>query len=229
MYKYTAVIVEFRKHQALSYVLNNFLENLSSEWKFIIFHGNLNKDYIQTIIDEDLNEYREKIKTIHLPYDNMIPREYSNLLTSETTVYDNIDTEIFLIFQTDTVIIKKNKDLINQFLHYDYVGAPLLAYHDTPASVGNGGLSLRKKSKMLEIIEKEDIERRNEQEDLFFSRPIKVDLYKPSVIEAGRFSVENFLLCDNPFGCHKPWVYFKYFCEMHDEVKMLYNLNTYEY
>ena len=101
MYKYTAVIIEFRKHEALSYVLSNFLENMSNEWKFLIFHGNLNKDYVQTIIDEDLTEYRDKIKTIHLPYDNMNVHEYSRLLTSETTVYDNIDTETFLIFQTD--------------------------------------------------------------------------------------------------------------------------------
>ena len=221
MYKYTAVIIEFRKHEALSYVLSNFLENMSNEWKFLIFHGNLNKDYVQTIIDEDLTEYRDKIKTIHLPYDNMNVHEYSRLLTSETTVYDNIDTETFLIFQTDTIIIKKNKDLINQFLEYDYVGAPW-----SDGTIGNGGLSLRKKSKMLEIMEKEDIERRNQPEDLFFSRSLKVDLCKPSITEAARFSMENLFLCDNPFGCHKPWVYnFKNFCEMHDEVKMLYNLN----
>ena len=104
MYKYTAVIIEFRKHEALSYVLSNFLENLSDEWKFLIFHGNINKDYIQMIIDEDLSEYKNKIKTIHLPYDNIKVQEYSRLLTNETIVYDNIDTETFLIFQTDTII-----------------------------------------------------------------------------------------------------------------------------
>jgi hypothetical protein len=224
MYKYTAVIIEFRKHQALSYVLSNFLENLSDEWKFLIFHGNLNKDYVQTIIDEDLTEYRDKIKTIHLPYNNMQIHEYSRLLTSETTVYDNIDTETFLIFQTDTIIIKKNKDLINQFLEYDYVGAP---WND--GTIGNGGLSLRKKSKMLEIIET-NVERRNLAEDAFFSTPENVEIYKPIASEAYKFSVEHNPVCMNPFGCHKPWYYgFNNFCGMHDEVRMLYNLNTYEY
>ena len=37
--KYTAVIVEPREHKALSFVLNNFLENLSDEWNIIIMHG----------------------------------------------------------------------------------------------------------------------------------------------------------------------------------------------
>jgi hypothetical protein len=223
--KYTAVIIEFRKHQALSYVLNNFMENLSDEWKFLIFYGNLNKDYVQMIIDEELSEFKNKITTVHLPYDNMCPHEYSRLLTSESIVYDNINTDTFLVFQTDTIIIKKNKDLIDKFLQYDYVGAPW--YN---GGVGNGGLSLRKKSKMLEIMEKEDIERKNEAEDVFFSSPLKVSLYKPSAVDAAHFSVESLFLTDNPFGCHKPWACgVNTFCNMHEEVKMLYNLNHYEY
>ena len=31
--KYTAIIVEPRKHIALEFVLNNFLENLNNDWK----------------------------------------------------------------------------------------------------------------------------------------------------------------------------------------------------
>jgi hypothetical protein len=42
--KYTALIIEPRKHKALEFVLKNFLENLSNEWSIIIFHGNLNKN-----------------------------------------------------------------------------------------------------------------------------------------------------------------------------------------
>ena len=220
---YTAIIIEFRKHKAMSFVLNNFIENLSEEWKFIIFHGNINKAFIQEIVDNELQEHKQRIKMIHLPYDNILPHEYSRLLMDNTIIYDNIDTETFLIFQTDSIIIKKNKDLINQFLHYDYVGAPWDDY-----SLGNGGLSLRKKSKMLEIMEKEDTSRKNKEnmtEDLFFALPEKVTIYKPTVEEACKFSVENVFRCLNPFGCHKPWYYGRdTFCKMHPEVEQLYNL-----
>ena len=51
---YTAVIIEPRKHKALQFVLKNFLENLDINWNIIIFHGNLNKEYIENIIDTDL-------------------------------------------------------------------------------------------------------------------------------------------------------------------------------
>ena len=39
---YTAIILEPREHKALEYVLNNFLDNLSDEWNFIVFHGSKN-------------------------------------------------------------------------------------------------------------------------------------------------------------------------------------------
>ena len=50
MWKYTAVIIEPRKHKALEFVLRNFIENLSDEWKILIFHGRQNKEFIQEII-----------------------------------------------------------------------------------------------------------------------------------------------------------------------------------
>ena len=69
----------------------------------------------------------------------------------KTNIHDYIKTEMFLIFQTDTLIL--NKEKIYDFMNYDYVGAPfnrnfnwrrnypLTDFYD----VGNGGLSLRRK------------------------------------------------------------------------------------
>jgi hypothetical protein len=56
-YMYSAVIIEPRQHKALSFVLRNFLENLSNEWNIIVFHGNLNIDYVNNIIVNDKLEY----------------------------------------------------------------------------------------------------------------------------------------------------------------------------
>jgi hypothetical protein len=72
---------------------------------------------------------------------------YNNLLKN-INLYEIIPTENFLIFQTDTLINPKYKDLIYEFINYDYVGAPWIINNQ----VGNGGLSLRKKSKMIDII-----------------------------------------------------------------------------
>jgi hypothetical protein len=189
---YTAVIIEPRKHKALRYVLNNFCTNLSNEWQFIIFHGNLNKDFVQEIIDEDLQNYKHKIKLINLNVDNLEISDYNKLLKS-LEFYDNIPTETFLIFQTDTAICSKNKEKINDFLDYDYVGAP---WRDN--KIGNGGLSLRKKSKMIEIIKNKAFS--DENEDVYFSFYDNLKVPK----DGKPFSVESSYY-DSPFGIHKAW------------------------
>jgi hypothetical protein len=205
---YTAIIIEPRKHKALHFVLKNFLENLDNNWNFIIFHGNLNKEYIENIIKTKLNKYKERITLISLNVDNINDgHEYSKILTAEK-FYDYIPNETFLIFQTDALINPKYKNKINDFLIYDYVGAPWLYLND----VGNGGLSLRKKSKMLEIIRNcpyVDNKDMNNVEDLYFSRNKckNINLYKPNVDKAKEFSSETIW---NPtsFGIHKVWQYF---------------------
>jgi len=208
---YTAVIIEPRKHKALEFVLTNFTSMLDNRWKFIIFHGNRNINYINKIINEKLINDRNRIQLINLNVDNLTIHDYNSLLY-DPKFYDNINTEIFLIFQTDTMICSKYKDNIYNFLNYDYVGAPQWEGEN----VGNGGLSLRRKSKMLEIIDK-CIDRKMyspnqlHNEDSFFSNICidKVKINKPSFNEAKEFAIEG-VYSDKSFGIHKLWGYHDY-------------------
>ena len=122
--KYTAVIVEPRKHKGLHHVLENFMNNLSEEWSFVIFHGLINLDFIKKIIKEHLIKHSHRIKLVELNFHNLTVNNYNNLLKYSNKFYSYIPTETFLIFQTDSIIIQKHKNLINDFLEYDYVGAP---------------------------------------------------------------------------------------------------------
>lgn len=212
---YTAIIIEFRKHPAFQYVLHNVFSNLSDDWTFIVFHGNLNGDYVK-----ESTNVTERIKFVHLPYDNMFPWEYSRLLINPDIIYPEITTEMFLVFQTDSCIISKNKAIINDFIkyNYDYVGAP---WNST--SCGNGGFSLRKKSKMLEIIMSEDPSRHSLPEDLFFSQAKGINL--PDGELASRFSIEDYIGCGNSFACHKPWNNCLAYCRQHDEIITMMRYN----
>ena len=194
--KYTAVIVEPRKHKALEFVLQNFLENLSNEWSILIMHGNTNSEYLHNILNKKLLKYKNRIKIINLKIDNLTIKDYNNLLVSED-FYNKIPTEIFLIFQTDTIICKENKKLINNFLQYDYVGAPWKDHR-----IGNGGLSLRRKSKMIEKIRL--CKYNNQNEDLFFANSCH-NIKKPVFEDSKYFSIEN-VINEKSFGVHKPWI-----------------------
>jgi hypothetical protein len=196
---YTAVIVEPRKHKALKFVLHNFLTNLSDDWSIIIFHGTENMEYVKDILTS-LPDHVGRVTLVNLNVSNLTREEYSRLLTTKE-FHNKIPTEMFLIFQTDTIIFHKNKHLINNFLNYDYVGAPWLPWCQVgPYQVGNGGLSLRKKSKMLQIIE--TVPYHGQPEDIYFCGTGL--LHTPSFEEAKTFAIENIF---NPisFGCHQPW------------------------
>jgi hypothetical protein len=208
MYKYTALIIEPRKHKALEFVLNNFLYNLSNDWQIIIFHGNNNIEYIKNIFNKLDIIYPNRITNlINLNIDNLHFTQYNNLFFSET-LYSYIPNEIFIVFQTDSIILNDNKDLINLFLDFDYIGAPW-----RNKEVGNGGFSIRKKSKMLEILKIKGCPRNqdNVNEDQYFSclgskRKLNIEYNIANFETANRFSVET-VFNEKPFGIHNCWKY----------------------
>jgi hypothetical protein len=210
-YKYTAVIIEPREHAALEFVLQNFNDNLSEEWQFVVFHGNKNIDYTQSICDKVF--IPERVKLVNLGVDNLTISQYSEFFYSEL-LYSNIPTEVFLIFQTDSIICSQFKENINQFLQYDYVGAPWdkeeVSITGNNSKVGNGGLSLRRKSKMKEVIEKCQTIKHGDDyinEDIVFSNGCGVvPLNKPTEEEAKLFSLEQ-VYHDQSFGIHKAYAY----------------------
>jgi hypothetical protein len=230
---YTAIIVEPRKHKSLKLVLTNFMKNLDERWNFIIFHGLDNKEYIENIINTN-NLEKNRITMVNLNVHNLTISDYNKLFYTPV-FYDHIPTEMFLVFQTDTMICKKYKDLIYKFMKYDYVGAPWITTsfnkNTCTNKVGNGGLSLRRKSKMLELLN--NCKHNNINEDLFFSKVVcncdnDIYLHKPTDDEAKEFAIEH-IYNNKAFGIHKSWLYNNKkisFCEDLDE---LIDLNTNSY
>lgn len=215
---YTALIVEPRKHKALEFVLNNFLDNLDNHWNIVVLHGTYNKDFVNKIIEKMDDSNKIRITTVNINVENLTVAQYSELFYNPL-FYNYIPTETFLIFQTDSIILKQNKDKINNFLKYDYVGAPWPKTMGIlgKMEVGNGGLSLRKKSKMLELLKYKSrgVDRdinpvygKYIAEDQFFcGYHIKeVNISKPTFNDAKNFSVEC-IFYTYPFGIHKPWLW----------------------
>jgi hypothetical protein len=195
MSAFTAVIVEPRRHSALAFVLKNMELSLPDGWKILIFHGNTNGEFVQEIID-DMEFPSRFLKPISLDVDNLTIAQYNSMLMS-SAFYKCIPTETMLIFQTDTMILEPT--YLNAFLSYDYVGAPWKS-----GGVGNGGLSVRKKTKMLTITQ--TVMPFQSNEDVYFAFQTIVPLFKPSFQEAQKFAVET-VFYEQPFGIHAPWKY----------------------
>lgn len=205
---YTAIIIDPRVHQAFEIVLNNFLSNLDNRWNFIIICGNLNLSFLINLINLKFVNHKHRITLVKFNINNIHCTHYNNILMNKH-FYSLIPTEMFLIFQLDTLISDVYNNVIYDFMKYDYVGAPW-----PENDVGNGGLSLRRKTKMLEIIERLPPDPAT-NEDVFFCRNNLNILYKPTADEAKKFSIEA-VFYDKPFGIHKPY----YFTSM-DNINLL--------
>lgn len=142
-----------------------------------------------------------------------------------------------MVFQTDSMFFKEHKELLSKFLHdnYDYVGAPWQICNYVPTRqrgfIGNGGLSLRRTEKMLEIIQKHDWNHMvptefEWMEDLFFTNSYSdVTTLKPPYELAKLFSVDEVFSAVS-FGCHRPWCHAHYseLVKLHPELETLKSL-----
>jgi hypothetical protein len=115
-------------------------------------------------------------------------RRYNQLLTSEWFWFGLADYDRVLIFQHDSGLLR---DGIEEFLEYDYVGAPWgFQEHG-----GNGGLSIRNPEAMLKVIRKVPyFESVHGNEDVYFCNAMKelgMNLAPRDV--CARFAIESIL------------------------------------
>lgn len=147
-----AVIVETRRTNDIRSKILNHFHYLNKDWELFIFHS---KENGSLFIDL-------KAKLINL--EKHINKEEYNALLTSTSFWEKIPHEKILIFQHDSGLLKPG---IEEFLEWDYVGSPIPNTHTQ-----NGGLSIRSKSVMLNILQ--DNKRQGHQhEDTFFCSYIK--------------------------------------------------------
>jgi hypothetical protein len=208
-------------------------ECLENNWNIVLFHGDNNEKYVEQIVEKLNILFDNRILLVNLHIDNYDLIEYSKLFCTKSIIYDFISSDIFLVFQTDSMIFKDNKNLINDFLMYDYIGSPWLMTNYIPTKncnfIGNGGFSLRNKNKMMEIIEKMPWDNKT-YEDLYFSTNYEsIKINKPEYSKAITFCVDE-VFNEKTFSCHKPWVHkhYDYFKTIYPEVEILKNLQDIE-
>jgi len=142
---YESVLIEFRCLPHLEFLIRNTIIKLGEKWSYTVICGNLNYNYMLDMCQN----ISTKIKIIKTNYDNLLPSEYS-LFLSSLDFWNLLNGEKILIYQEDSIIFKTN---IEDFTKWDYIGAPWsIEQNDNNAGVGNGGISLRTKTCMIDII-----------------------------------------------------------------------------
>lgn len=149
--KYEAVLIEYRCFPHLEFLIRNAIIKLGEKWSHTIVCGTHNYDFMVSMC----NTISTEIKIIKTEYDNLNQSTYSKLLSSKS-FWEMFVGEKILLYQEDSCIFKSN---IDDFLKWDYIGAPWpREQNDSQNCVGNGGLSLRTRQIMIDVINKVEIE-----------------------------------------------------------------------
>lgn len=245
---YYAVIVEPRsEHLLLEAVCRNIKYFLPDNWNLIVYSHN-----------EDL--IRERLKNIDFKFykthkESFTPEEYSELLMS-LEFWNNIPGENVLIFQTDSFITKKfTYSYIENIKKYPFIGAvyryiepgsndDLLCFDKKRNFSMSGGFSFRKKSVMIDCINKIKIQdivnymiKNNMRivhpninyEDFYFQSALHLLNYElPSYEDCSLFCLQEvyYLLNSHAIhGIYRNYVYSKVIfhlkpplSELHDEI-----------
>lgn len=203
------VIVEPRELPYLKYVLENFHANMPKEWALYYFHGASKGTYANQQVT---GIQGRKVHVLPLASDNLSPDEYNELFQS-TDFWAKVNAEHILVFQSDTVLCSKSPKKIDDFLKYPYIGC---SYSDTTIGeaaawgpgtyfYGVGGLSLRKKSFMLNCISKASTYTKKDAENARFGQCAHEDVSKPETagVLADFCTQDSF--ARHSLGAHKTW------------------------
>lgn len=169
-----------------------------------------NKRTIKLIVPENIStdyydKYSDLIEICKIDNQHFKSTKTYNSLCCNSMFYELFkDFDYVLIYQTDCWVFEDNLDYFMN-LGYDWYGAP---WPHIKNMVGNGGLSLRKVSKMLEITSNDNGNPNGEPEDTWFCIKHK-NLVNPCDLKtACNFSLElvtpyYLTLCEtHPMGFH---------------------------
>jgi hypothetical protein len=224
------VIVEPREHKLLKQVIENFNTHMDSSWDLYVFHGKSHTNYAKSATETITTR---RVYLYPLDTDNLTADQY-NYLLKQKTFWDKVYAEHILVFQTDTVLCGKSAHSIDSFLKYPYVGCPfdtkIVGDHPIWGGYpfyGIGGLSIRKKSFMMDCIQRHPTVEDTYAEDIFFSKCVKDKGNSENITVdiLNNFCTQH-VYAKNSFGAHKvnidlPNDEEKAFCSYCPEAKIL--------
>ena len=197
-----AVIVEFRAVDQMVSIVHNVNYHIPSVWPIQIFHGKANQNFIQNSTLAPLIQSGKIILTLmYVAYG----KYETNRLLTDAKFWKRVRGEKILFFQIDSVMCSNSPHKVSDFLQYDYVGAPwdLSWFSFSKVDlVGNGGFSLRSRSKLLDLLDLVPYKPRM-PEDVWYSQNLRrVNGSVAPVNVAKTFAVES-IYYERPLGVHR--------------------------
>ncbi|KAI9049514.1 hypothetical protein LZ554_006543 [Drepanopeziza brunnea f. sp. 'monogermtubi'] len=164
-----ALLIENRPIPILAPLMLHFISVVPPDWRFR-FMGSLESVEILNSSRAIRNQVASgKLDLTYIPA-NMTTgsqEEISRFLTT-LWLYETVlqPAEWLLVFQTDSMLCANSRQSLNSWLDYDWVGAP---WNPNGRFGGNGGLSLRKVSAIIDVLRNQERLPDSEPEDVWLT------------------------------------------------------------
>ncbi|KAK2039518.1 hypothetical protein LZ31DRAFT_83129 [Colletotrichum somersetense] len=164
-----ALLIENRPNPILAPLMLHFISVVPPDWRFR-FMGSI--ESVKSINESVAIREQVAAGKLDLTYiptnmstagQEMISRYLTNLWLYETVLQP---AEWLLVFQTDSILCANSKRNINDYLEYDWIGAP---WNPGGRWGGNGGLSIRRVSAMIDILRNQQRVDNSEPEDVWLA------------------------------------------------------------
>ena len=201
-YRYLAVIIDDRASFLVVHAVVNVLRHIPLDWKVQMI--TLRKNWLfynQSSLDLYIKTNRVFLTSLEQSSNGLSSDQYINPILTSPAFWREVQGEIVLLFQFDSVLCSNSSWTIMDFLDYDFIGAPW-----AEGGCCNGGLSIRNRTKILQMLESPWISfyPRHENEDFWFTNILPSFNGRVAPISlAKKFSVET-IYQPQPFGVHKP-------------------------
>ncbi|CAJ2506968.1 Uu.00g081540.m01.CDS01 [Anthostomella pinea] len=147
-----ALLIENRAVASLAPLMLHFMAVIPPDWRFRFMGSTESVAFLNQSVAIREQVSAGKLDLTYIPSNmstagqEMISRFLTNLWLYETVLQP---AEWLLVFQTDSILCANSRQNLNDYLDYDWVGAP---WNPQGRFGGNGGLSLRKVSAIVEIL-----------------------------------------------------------------------------
>jgi hypothetical protein len=164
-----ALLIENRPNPVLAPLMLHFMSVVPPDWRFR-FMGSI--ESVASINSSYAIRNQVAIGRLDLTYipANMstADKEQISRFLTNLWLYEQVlrPAEWLLLFQTDSVLCANSRQSLNDWLDYDWVGAP---WSPESRFGGNGGLSLRRVSAIVDVLKNQYRPDESRAEDVFLS------------------------------------------------------------
>ncbi|PMD28288.1 hypothetical protein NA56DRAFT_560049 [Hyaloscypha hepaticicola] len=198
-----ALLIEGRPIPHLVPQILHMISVVPPDWRFMFIGTNKSVISVSRSFATQFHEANGKLDLVVLPKPWSIEsKEHVYRLLTDIKFYDKYlpNVEWLLKFESDSIMCARSDDSLDEWLDYDWAGAPRTA---EDKFAGNGGLSLRRVSTVRKILGFQARYNDTEPEDEWFGKRITVlpGAKVANAAEEDHFSVED-IWHERPMGYH---------------------------